>query len=78
SLLSIFGTCKTSLGSRLLKRNFSNPTRNLNILATRHSIKNSLGENQHFIKIQDVLSYISDIETIISLEAIGTVKPKDL
>ncbi len=78
SLLSIIGKCKTSLGSRLLKRYFSNPTRNLNILATRHSIINSLGENQHFLKIQDVLSYISDIERIISRVALGTVKPKDL
>ena len=78
SLLSIIGKCKTSLGSRLLKRYFSNPTRDLNILATRHSIINSLGENQHFLKIQELLSYISDIERIISRVALGTVKPKDL
>ncbi|MDE4976111.1 DNA mismatch repair protein MutS, partial [Francisella tularensis subsp. holarctica] len=47
-LLSIIGKCKTSLGSRLLKRYFSNQTRHLNILATRQSIKNILGENQQF------------------------------
>ncbi|MDE4990499.1 hypothetical protein NAH39_10770, partial [Francisella tularensis subsp. holarctica] len=49
-----------------------------NILATRHSIITSLGEIQHFLKIQDVLSYISDIERIISRVELGTVKPKDL
>ncbi|MDE5035949.1 hypothetical protein, partial [Francisella tularensis] len=43
-----------------------------------HSMINSLGENQHFLKIQDVLCYISDIERIISRVARGTVKPKDL
>ena len=77
-MLSIISKCKTSLGSRLLKRYFRNPTRNLNILSTRHNVINNLNKNQYFSKIQDVLNYISDIERIISRVALGTVKPKDL
>ncbi|MDE5020830.1 hypothetical protein NAI54_10365, partial [Francisella tularensis subsp. holarctica] len=42
------------------------------------SIRHSLGENQPFLKTQDVLTYISDIERIITREALGTVKPNEL
>ena len=78
SLLNIIDKCKTSLGSRLLKRYFKNPTKNLAKIHTRHSIINSLIEKHHFLKIQENLNYISDIERIISRVALGTVKPKDL
>lgn len=78
SLLNIIDKCKTSLGSRLLKRYFKNPTKDLTKISTRHSIINSLKENHHFLKLQETLSYINDIERIISRVALGTVKPKDL
>lgn len=78
SLLSIIDKCKTSLGSRLLRRYFKNPTKNLDKISLRHNIINSFKENHHFLKLQEVLNYISDIERIISRVALGTVKPKDL
>ncbi|GAB4221782.1 MAG: DNA mismatch repair protein MutS [Francisella sp.] len=78
SLLSIIDKCKTSLGSRLLKRYFKNPTRNINILSTRHNIINKFREDQYFLKVQDILIYISDLERIISRVVLETVKPKDL
>ncbi|AIT09932.1 DNA mismatch repair protein MutS [Candidatus Francisella endociliophora] len=78
SLLNIIDKCKTSLGNRLLKRYFKNPTKDLTKISTRHSVINSLKENHHFLKLQETLSYISDIERIISRVALGTVKPKDL
>ncbi|MED7820076.1 MULTISPECIES: DNA mismatch repair protein MutS [unclassified Francisella] len=78
SLLSIIDKCKTSLGSRLLRRYFKNPTKNLDKISLRHNIINNFKENHHFLKLQEVLNYISDIERIISRVALGTVKPKDL
>ncbi|QIW10752.1 DNA mismatch repair protein MutS [Francisella sp. LA112445] len=78
SLLSIIDKCKTSLGSRLLRRYFKNPTKDLDKIHLRHNIIDNFKENHHFLKLQEVLSYISDIERIISRVALGTVKPKDL
>ncbi|QWU99002.1 DNA mismatch repair protein MutS [Francisella salimarina] len=78
SLLNIIDKCKTSLGSRLLRRYFKNPTRDLNKISSRHNIIKTFKEQHYFLKIQEVLSYINDIERIISRVALGTVKPKDL
>lgn len=78
SLLNIIDKCKTSLGSRLLRRYFKSPTKDLDKIHLRHNIIDSFKENHHFLKLQEVLSYISDIERIISRVALGTVKPKDL
>ncbi|MCL4117785.1 UNVERIFIED_CONTAM: hypothetical protein GTU68_037334 [Idotea baltica] len=78
SLINIIDKCKTSLGSRLLRRYFKSPTKNLNKIATRHAIINAFTKSHAFQKTQDTLSYINDIERIISRVALGTVKPKDL
>lgn len=78
SLLNIMDKCKTSLGSRLLRRYFKNPTRDLNKISLRHNVIKSFKQQHYFLKIQDILSYINDIERIISRIALGTVKPKDL
>ena len=78
SLIGIIDKCKTSLGSRLLRRYFKNPTKDLEKIATRHAVIEAFSSNHNFLKIQETLSYISDIERIISRVALGTVKPKDL
>ncbi|QIV94054.1 DNA mismatch repair protein MutS [Allofrancisella frigidaquae] len=78
SLISIIDNCKTSLGSRLIKRYFKNPIKNLDKIAIRHNVINALKDKQSFLKIQETLRYISDIERIISRVALNTVKPKDL
>jgi len=78
SLIGIIDKCKTSLGSRLLRRYFKNPTKDLEKIATRHAVIEAFSNNHNFLKTQETLSYISDIERIISRVALGTVKPKDL
>ncbi|MFT4693309.1 MAG: DNA mismatch repair protein MutS [Francisella sp.] len=78
SLIGIIDKCKTSLGSRLLRRYFKNPTKDLEKIATHHAVIEAFSENHNFLKTQETLSYISDIERIISRVALGTVKPKDL
>ena len=78
SLLKIIDKCKTPLGSRLIRRYFKNPTKNLDEIAIRHSVINSFKSKHNFLQIQEVLGYISDMERIISRVALGTVKPKDL
>ena len=78
SLITIIDKCKTSLCSRLLRRHFKNPTKDLEKIATRHAVIEAFSANHNFLKTQEILSYISDIERIISRVALGTVKPKDL
>ena len=78
SLIGIIDKCKTSLGSRLLRRYFKNPTKDLEKITTRHAVIEAFSSNHNFLKTQETLSYISDIERIISRVALGTVKPKDL
>ncbi|AXA34228.1 DNA mismatch repair protein MutS [Francisella adeliensis] len=78
SLINIIDKCKTSLGSRLLRRYFKSPTKNLDKISTRHAIINAFTKAHTFQKTQETLSYINDIERIISRVALGTVKPKDL
>jgi len=78
SLLKIIDKCKTSAGSRLLKRYFQKPTRNLDIINERHQITISLKENNIYNELQEILKFHADIERIISRVALSTVKPKDL
>ena len=78
SLIGIIDKCKTSLGSRLLRRYFKNPTKDLEKIATRHAVIEAFSKKHNFLETQETLSYISDIERIISRVALGTVKPKDL
>ncbi|MBK2026802.1 DNA mismatch repair protein MutS [Allofrancisella guangzhouensis] len=78
SLINIIDNCKTSLGSRLIKRYFKNPIKNLDKIAICHNVINALKDKQSFSKIQETLRYVSDIERIISRVALNTVKPKDL
>ncbi len=78
SLIDIIDKCKTSLGSRLLRRYFKNPTKDLEKINNRYAVIEAFSSEHNFLKIQEVLSYISDIERIISRVALGTVKPKDL
>ena len=78
SLIGIIDKCKTSLGSRLLRRYFKNPTKDLEKIATHHAVIEAFSKKHNFLKTQETLSYISDIERIISRVALGTVKPKDL
>lgn len=78
SLINIIDKCKTSLGSRLLKRYFKNPTKDLTKIKARHTIIEDFAKGHSFLGVQETLNYISDIERIISRVALGTVKPKDL
>ena len=78
SLINIINKCKTSIGSRLLRTYFNNPTKNLETIAFRHSVIDSFIKGHSYTKTQDTLSYINDIERIISRAALGTLKPTDL
>lgn len=77
SLLNIIDKCKTNLGNRLLRRYFKNPTKDLSKISKRHSVINTIQVDHHFLKLQATLSYIGDLERIISRVALGTVNPKD-
>ena len=78
SLINIINKCKTSIGSRLLRTYFNNPTKNLEIIESRHNVIDRFIQSHSFTKIQDTLGYINDIERIISRAALGTLKPADL
>lgn len=52
SLLNIMDKCKTSLGSRLLRRYFKNPTRDLNKISLRHNVIKSFRKQHYFLKFR--------------------------
>ena len=78
SLIKIIDKCKTNLGNRLLKHFFKQPTRDIKNIKYRHTIINEFIKQQNYLSIQEILSYTSDIERIISRIALKTNKPKDL
>ena len=78
SLIKIIDKCKTNLGNRLLKHFFKHPTRDIKNIKYRHTIINEFIKQQNYLSIQEILSYTSDIERIISRIALKTNKPKDL
>lgn len=78
TLLSMLDNAKTPMGSRLLTRWLTRPIRNHDIICLRQgSIKNLIAHHR-FEKIQKLLSFVGDVERILSRIAIKTAKPRDL
>ncbi|AKZ65787.1 DNA mismatch repair protein MutS [Candidatus Palibaumannia cicadellinicola] len=76
TLINIIDNTVTSMGSRMLKRWLSRPTRNLKIITDRQE---SIKYLQNIVEyIQPVLRTIGDIERIIVRLALRSARPRDL
>ena len=78
TLLSVLDTSATAMGSRLLSRWISQPTRDLTVLHERQQSIGQLLTNYQFETIHEVLKGIGDIERILSRVALRSARPRDL
>jgi len=78
TLCEVFDHTVTPMGSRLLKRWFNRPLRNLDIIKQRQATIEELLSTQTFSDIQTSLSPINDIERIVARIALKTARPRDL
>jgi DNA mismatch repair protein MutS len=78
TLYSVINSCKTSMGSRLLRRWLNQPLRDKKEILNRQQSVCELLDRHTYSQIQDILKSISDIERIISRITLRTARPRDL
>ncbi|SDK72189.1 DNA mismatch repair protein MutS [Microbulbifer yueqingensis] len=78
TLLSVFDTCKTAMGSRLLRRWLNNPLRQLTTLNNRQDAIGAMLENYGFEPLRDALKPVGDMERILGRLALRSARPRDL
>ncbi|MDR0498221.1 MAG: DNA mismatch repair protein MutS, partial [Holophagales bacterium] len=78
SLLDILDTCRTRMGSRLLRRWLDQPLREKTALETRWAQVQWLTEDNRREPLQRILAKISDIERLLGRIALGLATPPDL
>lgn len=76
SLIGLLDACRTSMGSRLLRRWLAQPIHDNASLNDRYDAIEDF-QSAH-VNLRDALRPIADIERIASRIALGTVKPKEL
>jgi len=77
TLLSLLDTCRTGMGSRLLRHWLTHPTRSRGPAMQRHEAVTSLMA-AGFEPLRDALRHVSDVERITSRTALRQVRPREL
>jgi len=78
TLLSVFDSCKTAMGSRLLRRWLNNPLRQLTTLTNRQDAVAALIDGYLFEPLRDALKPVGDMERILGRLALRSARPRDL
>ncbi|SHG00383.1 DNA mismatch repair protein MutS [Microbulbifer donghaiensis] len=78
TLLSVFDSCKTAMGSRLLRRWLNNPLRQLTTLNNRQDAIATLIDGYLFEPLRDALKPVGDMERILGRLALRSARPRDL
>ncbi|HIQ40621.1 MAG TPA: DNA mismatch repair protein MutS [Sulfurivirga caldicuralii] len=78
TLAAILNTCRTPMGTRLLKRWLSQPLRNRDRINARHNAIEALLDDWRYESVRDTLKPIGDIERILSRVALYAARPRDL
>ncbi|WP_346839423.1 DNA mismatch repair protein MutS [Microbulbifer sp. SAOS-129_SWC] len=78
TLLSVFDSCKTAMGSRLLRRWLNNPLRQLTTLTNRQDAVAALVDGYRFEPLRDALKPVGDMERILGRLALRSARPRDL
>jgi DNA mismatch repair protein MutS len=78
TLCEVFDHTATPMGSRLLKRWFNRPLRDLSIIKARQQAIEDLLEKQLYHDFQSILQPINDIERIVARIALKSARPRDL
>ena len=77
TLLSLLDTCRTGMGSRLLRHWLTHPARSRGPASERHEAIAALIE-QGFEPLREALRAVSDVERITSRTALRQVRPREL
>jgi DNA mismatch repair protein MutS len=77
TLLSLLDTCRTGMGSRLLRHWLTHPARSRGPATERHEALTSLTA-AGFEPLRDALRHVSDVERITSRTALRQVRPREL
>ena len=78
SLLNLIDRCATPMGARMLRRWINSPTRNQQLLSTRHDALDWLIYEQKYTDIASALKQVGDMERILARIAMKTARPRDL
>ena len=77
TLLSLLDTCRTGMGSRLLRHWLTHPSRARATATARHEAVTALVA-AGFEPLRDALRHVSDVERITSRAALRQVRPREL
>ncbi|GMG86948.1 DNA mismatch repair protein MutS [Biformimicrobium ophioploci] len=78
TLLSVLDSCKTAMGSRLLRRWLNSPLRSLPILQSRQQAIAAMVQDYLFEPLREPLKNIGDMERILGRLALKSARPRDL
>ncbi len=78
TLAGILDTCRTPMGSRMLKRWINQPLRDRATITARQDAIAALLENWGFESLRDTLKPVGDVERILSRVALYSARPRDL
>jgi DNA mismatch repair protein MutS len=80
TLLALLDTCRTGMGSRLLRHWLTHPQRDRHAASERHAAIASLFSNGQgdFERLRETLRGVSDVERITARTALRQVRPREL
>jgi DNA mismatch repair protein MutS len=78
TLCEVFDRTSTPMGSRLLKRWFNRPLRDLSIITQRQQAIEELLNKNVYDELHDIINPINDVERIVSRIALKSARPRDL
>jgi DNA mismatch repair protein MutS len=77
SLIELFDSCSTAMGSRCLRRWFRGPTRDHTVLRKRNDSVSALIDLSDFDDLRSTLNGIGDIERILTRVSLRSARPRD-
>ncbi|MEO6410545.1 MAG: DNA mismatch repair protein MutS [Burkholderiaceae bacterium] len=77
TLFSLLDTCRSGMGSRLLRQWLTQPLRSRDTAIARHAAIDALHEHG-FEPLRQGLRGVSDVERIVARVALGQVRPREL
>lgn len=79
TLISVLDTCRTSMGSRLMRRWLHHPLRDIAETKARHeAISELIEKNDQATDLHELLTGLPDIERIAGRIALRSIRPKEL
>ncbi|MGB1111074.1 MAG: DNA mismatch repair protein MutS, partial [Gammaproteobacteria bacterium] len=78
TLLGVMDSCRTPMGSRLLRRWVHRPLRDQQTLRERHACIDAMHDELAHEGIRDTLRGVADVERILARVALKSARPRDL